>query len=171
MQDNAGQYAWKAISIKLFHRDIPGIVVWLDAGCKITRDISLVRSITSAKGIFILPANCSVGDLTHPSSIKALQFEDSVNLPMFSAAFIAFNLSLVESNEILDSWVSFSKMKEIIAPIGSNRSNHRFDQSLISMLIHKNKKLNYFSYGKISSRFFGFLVHQDVEMLPNKQVP
>lgn len=170
MAEDAGKFAWKPNSIKLFHHDFSRIVVWMDAGCKLTSRISLVRSIAKANGLFILPANCSVGSLTHPNSIKALRFEDSVNLPMFSAAFIALDLEHPRINEIFNSWVENTKTLQIIAPTGSNWSNHRYDQSLISMLIHKKEELHSTSYRKLPSRFFGFLIHQDVELAPNTQV-
>ena len=167
MADNAGQFAWKANSIQLSHRDFSGIVVWMDAGCKLTRSMSLVNKITVTNGLFILPANCSIQALTHPNSIKALKFEDSVNLPMFSAAFIAFDIENPITNKILESWVSSSNIKAIIAPSDSSPLNHRYDQSLISMLIHKNEQPNYRSYRKLRSKHFGFLIHQDVEFPAN----
>ena len=170
LEENAGQFAWKPNLIQLFHKDFSKIVFWMDAGCKLTGNTSLVRKIATANGLFILPSNCSIQALTHPNSIKALQFEESVKLPMFSAAFMALDLENPITNEVLNSWVKNSNVHEIIAPIGSNWSNHRYDQSLISMLIHKNEELHSTSYRKLPSRFFGFLIHQDVELPPDAHV-
>jgi hypothetical protein len=165
MAEDAGKFAWKANSIDLFHHDSAEIIVWLDAGCKLTGKLRLVKSIAAKNGFFILPANGSVGSLTHPDSVKSLQFENSAHLSMLSAAFIALDLSNRSTSGILNAWVAISNVREIIAPPDSNWFNHRYDQSIVSMLIHKNEDPHITNYRKLPSRFFGFLIHQDVESL------
>jgi len=161
--EDAGKFAWKPTSISLFHHDSARIVVWLDAGCKLTGNLRLVSDIAAKNGVFILPANCSVRSLTHPESIKTLQFEDSGHLPMLSAAFIALDLSNRDTSEILKTWVHNSQLRVVIAPKDSSWINHRYDQSLLSMIIHKSKDQHNFNYRRLPSRFFNFLIHQDVE--------
>ena len=70
----------------------------------------------------------------------------------------AKNSSLVD--DLLDEWYKHSINEEIIAPTGSSRSNHRQDQAILSVLIHKFK-LSLLT--PRTHRIFGILKHQDDE--------
>ena len=43
--------------------------------------------------------------------------------------------------KLLKDWFTFSKKEQYISPANSDRSNHRQDQSLLSILFYQNKKI------------------------------
>lgn len=58
-------------------------------------------------------------------------------------------------NKLLNEWVSCSMNKECIAPYLSNRSNHRQDQSVFSILLYQN------NFNCYNTRQFNFTTHFD----------
>ena len=55
-------------------------------------------------------------------------------------------------------WAYYSKQRECISPDGSDRSNHRQDQSLLSILFYLDKNIN---YSPKTKNFFNILVNQN----------
>lgn len=159
----AGHYAWKANIIEAAAEKRIGHLFWVDAGCKLLFDISIARGILEKDGYFILNASGSLGDLTHQITVERLQAQERVNTPMLSAAFIGFDLQNVVAFELVTKWASHSRQKMIIAPPGSNRLNHRQDQSVLTILINEIEGLRTKRYRNVASRQFGFLIHQDVD--------
>ena len=63
-----------------------------------------------------------------------------------------------EAREIIHKWKELALVKECIAPVGSNRSNHRQDQSILSILIYQSTL-----WQKMATSLLGVKVHQDID--------
>ena len=66
-----------------------------------------------------------------------------------------------KNQKIIDEWAKFSRNKDVIAPKGSSRKNHRQDQSILNILVHQNLK----SYMiPRTHKIFGILKHQNKDV-------
>ena len=73
---------------------------------------------------------------------------------------MGFAINSEKMKDLLLDWNEFSLRKEVIAPKGSNRLNHRQDQAILSVLIHQH------GFSRLTPRthkIFGILRHQDNE--------
>ena len=71
--------------------------------------------------------------------------------------------------KISNDWFEKCKLKELIAPEGSSRLNHREDQSLLTIICYK---YNIVKSLPSSHKNFGIIVHQDpgkIYLSPVKQ--
>jgi hypothetical protein len=78
---------------------------------------------------------------------------------MLTAGILGVKKTKLNTNLLFD-WSKYSEQKEIIAPIGSNRLNHRQDQSVLSLLFYKYYRVDKFQ------RF----IKQQWEVLPHKDI-
>ena len=53
---------------------------------------------------------------------------------------MGFSKSSALCQDIIWEWLQLSKIKDFIQPEGSNRRNHRQDQSLLSLIYYSKKK-------------------------------
>jgi hypothetical protein len=166
---NAGEYAWKAACISLAVSSTENGILWFDAGNIITAKLDLIRKIIYKNGIFIMGSSSTIRQLTHPKSLKYFRCAEFLDLPQFSAAAIGFSQQSWEAKEILDYWLFCSKNKNIIAPKGSSRLNHRQDQAILTLIILEAEEMNARIRKQIARHndiaFYKFLIHQDVESI------
>jgi hypothetical protein len=156
-----GSYAWKPISI---YKEFVGStknIIWLDAGCLITRNLNLLKSIVKKNGFYSPQSSDTIIKWTHPQTLKALD----TNKKLFtkrniSGGIVGFANNSEKIKDLLGSWYEFSKREDVIAPKGSSRLNHRQDQAILSVLIHKHKVSK---FTPRTHKIFGILRHQDNE--------
>lgn len=156
-----GSYAWKPISIYEEFKNTSKNVLWLDAGCLINKKLSLLKIIIKKNGFYSPQSSDNIKKWTHEQTLNLLKAPNSIlRKRNISGGIVGFakNSSLVD--DLLHEWYKHSINEEIIAPTGSSRSNHRQDQAILSVLIHKFK-LSLLT--PRTHRIFGILKHQDDE--------
>jgi|LauGreDrversion4_2_1035121.scaffolds.fasta_scaffold137149_3 hypothetical protein len=158
---NSGEYAWKSQVFKMeFDKTRKGeFLLWLDAGCFIRKKILLIKASLLFYGFYSPLSGGSIKKLTHPQTIEELCLHQYAECQMLSAGLIGVKNSPI-NKMLIDEWSKHSFKKSIIAPCGSNRSNHRQDQSLFSLLlysIYRIKKLPYFT-----TKWREILPHRDI---------
>jgi hypothetical protein len=89
-------------------------------------------------GIFTTVTRGTIGDWTHSKTVNKLNANDILHLRELNGACIGFNNKNKKANNILKLWSDYALDEEIINPEGSNKLNHRFDQAVLSILIHKH---------------------------------
>ena len=67
--------------------------------------------------------------------------EDVLELSNLTGGLIGLNTANSHAAALLFEWEKYSAIEECIAPKGSDRSNHRQDQSVLTILFHNAKKL------------------------------
>ena len=83
-----------------------------------------------------------------------------LNKRNISGGIVGFSQTNPRSVKMLEEWYSNSIIKEVIAPEGSSRLNHRQDQAILTLLMHKYK----LSWSTLRThKMFGILKHQDVD--------
>jgi len=156
----AGQYAWKPQIIRTVARENPGIVCWMDAGNIIDVPLLQLRRETVRFGYHSASSSGTLGAWTHPGMLRYLGLPaswktDAANL---NGACIAFDTRNPTAADLLERWANLSLIEDCIAPSGSDRSNHRQDQALLTVLAYLAGHP-----AKASTELLGYRIHQDVE--------
>ena len=160
---NNGEYAWKPIIIQqvLESASSPSVIFWLDAGCILIKSIDKIVDYASTYGFWAPYSEGQVKQWCHPEVLSALEVEDWVAFKKnLAAGLIAFSTENINAKQLLKSWQSHALIRRHIGPKQSNRSNHRQDQSLLSILAHQRG----LAPGKIAASLWigRLLKHQDV---------
>ncbi|CAF1654899.1 unnamed protein product, partial [Didymodactylos carnosus] len=136
-------YAFKALIVKQAI-DKYGSIFYSDAGSEFRSTLSSIADNIERNGYFLTQQKSFINSLTHEDTFRyfnvnknALEYQDH----HCSAGLIGINKKNVDFyNNILLPFVNCSLVKECIAPQLSSVTKHRFDQSVLSILIKKNKK-------------------------------
>lgn len=135
----AGQYAWKPAAIwqtALTVREGP--LLWCDAGNRLDGPVGGLKSVIERQGVYSPISAGSVRKWTHPACLQYMNVPDSMlEMSPRNGAIVGFDLSNIHAWEVLEDWYRLAQIKECIAPEGSNRSNHRQDQAVLSVLYYR----------------------------------
>lgn len=134
---NFGEYAWKPIIIKKSYYYFKRPIIWLDAGCIITGSINCIIKYIKEKDVWSTYAKHSIRKYTHIGTIN--YFNIDYNLlwnKCCSAGTIAFMYPSKLARIIIDRWYKCAIIKECLAPRGSNKWNHRQDQTAFSIIVN-----------------------------------
>ncbi len=155
-----GSYAWKGVIIHEVYNRTEGLVLWLDAGNLINNNLFFIKVLIYIHGFFSPISSNRIIDWTHPDTLK--KFEDLENYYKKrnkNGAIIGFNVSNKNSKLFIEDFYKMSIDKSYIAPDGSSRENHRYDQSIISLLFFK-----YFNkFIPKTYKLFGISIHNDID--------
>ena len=160
---SAGQYAWKAALIKETIAEFgPRLYLWLDAGNLLTARIDDVFNHILREGIYSGTTGGTIRQWVHPKTFEALNKRPYMyrGLQMRSGAIIGFNYSKEYIREWFNTWASWCSQKHIIAPEGSDRSNHRQDQALLTLSywdLHRKRRFN------AVSEYYTIQCHRDID--------
>ncbi|HPH72413.1 MAG: hypothetical protein BWX65_00535 [Bacteroidetes bacterium ADurb.Bin057] len=156
---NAGEYAWKSVCIyRTLNESDSDLFLWLDSGCIITHRLNAVRNILKMYGFYSPYSSTTVQSLTHYSVLDYFKLSNrSKNQNMLSGGIVGVNKRKYNKVEIIKEWYRFSFEKDILSPIGSNKSNHRQDQSLLSCIYYSRYK----TCPILCRKYYNFLVHQN----------
>ena len=157
---NAGQYAWKPVIIREVAQEVHGIVLWCDTRNFIHESLSQLREIVMQQGIY---SPTSMGNLQEWTHYRTQRYFGIQNNFLFLAkqcragGLVAFNIDSDPVRAVIDKWAECAQIEDCIAPLGSDRRNHRQDQSVLSILyymFHKN--------AKTENRYLTISVHNEL---------
>lgn len=139
-------YAFKAIIIYKVLQNINVPLIYMDCGCGFnmeTIDKTLINISKNHFYIHIANNKNSIEsiELNHPNTLKHFDIKNT-EIITYSANFIGIDYNNDAIKKIINEWYNYAMKQEIICPIGSNRNNHRQDQSVLSCILH-NSKYNY----------------------------
>jgi hypothetical protein len=161
----AGEYAWKPTIIDELAMEFTRPICWMDAGNLIKEPLTFIKKMMNLTGFYSPSSKGTVEDWTHPLTLHALNYpKETLNETNLNGACIAFNPRISEANALLERWSHTAKNKDIIAPWGSSRSNHRQDQATLSALYYLSPLSHSTSPHKLLRlKKVGFVTHQDVD--------
>jgi len=143
----AGEYAWKPALLEETRLALgQRTYLWLDAGDRIVEPLDKLFLFLEVWGFFSNGTQGTVSKWNHPKMFEALdpRFKEYLPLRMRNGAIIGFNERLPWVRELMNTYAFWAKTKEIIAPEGSSRENHRQDQSCMTLLYWDYNKIHNF---------------------------
>jgi len=160
IKDNAGQYAWKPVIICDVLEEFKRPVCWMDAGNVVTEPLLWLRKVLGGNGFYSPISEGTIADWTHPGTLKALGAgRDLLGRRNRSGACVAV---AYDGNgpvsRMVRKWKACALARDCIAPPGSDRTNHRQDQAVLSVLSYQCGVAQRSPVLK-----HGFLTHRDLE--------
>jgi hypothetical protein len=151
---NAGEYAWKPVIIKecfdtfcdLYNDNI---VLWMDAGNMITGSIKRLEILIKNNNIYSPVTSGGILKNRHTDINKGWVHQKTYDLignniretyNMRAGGTIGFNCNNSWVVELISKFSMYACDKDIIAPEGSNRLNHRQDLSILTILFYQYKE-------------------------------
>tara|TARA_B100000965_G_scaffold393393_1_gene404205 strand:- start:2269 stop:3492 length:1224 start_codon:yes stop_codon:yes gene_type:complete len=155
-----GAYAWKPTIInEVLKEKNDGIVLWLDAGNILTGPLNRLKKVILYNNFYSPLSSGSLSDWCHPKTLDYFNVKgDLYSKPNLTGGLVGLNSSNYEVRQLIQKWYKYSNIKECISPEGSDRNNHRQDQSLLSILFYLNEKIK---YSPKTKKFFSILVNQN----------
>jgi len=131
-------YAWKPLAIKeALEREES--VLWLDAGSDIRAPLDTIDEYIHSDGHFLARGqDVDMTKMSHPQMYRALGADpfDFRKLGHFSGSVQGYLKHSDAYQHVLLPMAAKALLKECIAPAGSSLQNHRYDQSLLSILVY-----------------------------------
>ena len=142
INEKKGEYAWKSACIWETYKMIEtGILMWCDSANLFTETkIEHLIDIIKKQGIYSPSSKHTVKEWTHNKCLEYFNINSNnhiLNLQQRSGGMLCFDLDNISTHSIINEFYNLSKVKECIAPQGSNILNHRQDQALFTILYYK----------------------------------
>lgn len=138
----AGTYAFKSYCIwKTMCMCQTEQYLWLDAGCEISERLLAERNLMRLYGFYSPYSSTDIISLTHPDVMDAFASRlcHYEHKSMLTGGVVGLSVQSRFAIGLLAQWYNESKVQALLAPEGSNKSNHRQDQSLLSLIYYSRK--------------------------------
>lgn len=153
---DAGAYAWKPIIVSEMYKECNGILLWCDSGNILNNEIFKLMDVINTTKIYTPISSGTVQRWTHPLCLLSMHVpNEMLNLQMRNAACVGFLCNDASVETFVNEWKDLALVKENSLPEGANRSNHRWDQTILSILYYKNNI-------KRVDNYIGFTIHNDI---------
>ena len=168
--EKKGEYAWKSACIWQTYKNIDSdILMWCDsANLFTTSSIESLINIIKEQGIYSPSSKHTVREWTHNKCLEYFNIENDniiLNLQQRSGGMLCFDLNNISTHSVIKEFYNLSKIKECIAPDGTNILNHRQDQALFTILYY-----NYTNMKELENECICFEFHKfKHEDLNNKE--
>ncbi len=132
------KYAWKPAAL-VEAVDAYGTVLWLDAGSDLRGSIDMVAEILAREGCFLVKGQDL--DMTAKLHTKCprqlgLRAIDFAGKPSFAGNTQGYVRGSAAAQKVLQPMYEAACEKDCIAPFGSSLRNHRYDQSILSLIAY-----------------------------------
>lgn len=156
---NNCSYAWKPIIIYDVCEKYGGLVHWMDTRNLYSNFNTLIK-ILKNDYIYTPLSDGNVEKWTHQKCIDYLNGLKYKNNKMRNAAIVGINYDIKWIKEFVKEWRDLALIKECICPEGSDRKNHRQDQSLLTLLYYKYNDIHKF---KIINNYIDSSIHRPLK--------
>lgn len=159
----AGQYAWKpAILWEVVQEITTPLLLWCDAGNKIVGPLAHLQQCIAAESIYSPVSIGTVGMWwTHQGmqSYFSIQPNDTMLLKSpRNGAILGFHVENPRVRDFIKNYAELAEIRDCIAPEGSDRSNHRQDQALFTILYYRSPIIT-----KREPRQISLTIHNDID--------
>lgn len=155
----AGRFAWKPVIVHEVLNEFQKIVVWLDAGCLITQPLYQIRNVIKKHGFYSPISGGTIKEWTHPQTLEYMKVpEEMFNNRNLAGTVVAVNFNYPDALKLVKLWEEYASIEECIAPRGATKQNHRYDQSILTILAYRLGLTE-----KTPNRRLGFKIHQDID--------
>lgn len=159
MSESAGSYAWKPAAVETeLNQSDESLLLWLDAGDVLRRPLENVRRAIRDCGLWSPASAGTIAEWTHPTTLEKFSLPQRTLLsPNLNGAIVGVDRRCRKAKLAVHWWSLAANDKEWIAPKGSDRSNHRQDQSLLTLIA---AALSLYSF---PTNTLELATHQDVD--------
>lgn len=165
---NAGEYAWKPIIIEdaMNQEKRESILLWCDSGNIVRNNmIPNIKKFIELNHIYTPIAGLKLKDFTHRKTLDFFhiyeEHKSMLDNSNRNGAIIGFNLNIDSVRDFIKEFARCALIKECIAPEGSNRRNHRQDQSILTILFYLYVKK--YPQIQVIKDYLGIKIHQDCD--------
>lgn len=138
IENDTGSYAWKPLIVQEESEDDSGFLIWLDAGDRLVSSLSPITRLLKSRPFYSPYSSGTLSNWTHQDMLKRFDLTyDSSHLRNLNGAIIAFDTREQPARVLINEWSRCALDKECIAPNGSDRTNHRQDQSALSCIAYR----------------------------------
>jgi hypothetical protein len=118
-------------------RERRGLLLWLDSATILREPLDGVRAFTRAHGIYVPRGGKSaLSRWIHPSTMTYFELADGELAARTRAGgVVGVDTTSAVAQALVSEWARLAQVKECISPAGATRENHRFDQSVLSVLL------------------------------------
>lgn len=160
INEKKGEYAWKSACIwETYNVVNSGILIWCDSANLFTESkIEPLIDTIKQQDVYSPSSKHTVKEWTHKKCLEYFNIESDniiLNLQQRSGGMLCFNLDNINIHSIIKEFYELSKLKECIAPQGSNILNHRQDQALFTILYY-----NYTNMKELENECICFEFHK-----------
>lgn len=143
-------FAWMSVCVGELMQDssLPDKLIWLDTRDVIIKPLYSTKQLINLYGFYSPYSSTSIKALTYPTVLKLfttlegrIRSCDISNKQMLNTAVMGFSRKSSFAQSIVWEWMQLSRIKDMIQPSGSDRSNHRQDQSLLSLIYYEKKSI------------------------------
>jgi hypothetical protein len=160
----AGEFAWKPVIVWDVLQDASEPVCWMDAGNVLTGPVSAIEAAVRKTGFYSPRSNGTILNWTHPKMLAYFGVDAGWgrNKPNLNGACVAFDPSHRGARELARRWKAGALIRECIAPEGSDLTNHRQDQALLTVLTYLEAIASVSEPG-----YLGFEIQRDIDRREN----
>ncbi|MBI3403099.1 MAG: hypothetical protein HY048_16935 [Acidobacteria bacterium] len=129
--------AWKPVVVDdVLARD-GGLVIWLDSASLLHAGLDDAFARVAADGLFTLVGQSPARRWCHPATFECMRTPESDrDRPCRSAGVLGFSSEPPAVRDLVAEWRRLALIPGCLAPPGAGRSNHRYDQAILTNLLH-----------------------------------
>lgn len=159
---NQGQYAWKPVIVADILEESRGPTLWLDAGCVVTEPLFHIRWILRRFGFYSPASTGTIRQWTHPKTLAWFGVDPGLlDRRQRAACVVGASHAVPEARRIVQVWKECALQRDCIAPPGSDRTNHRQDQAVLSILVEQSTL-----QPVLTREWHGVEAHRDIDPPP-----
>lgn len=143
---NQKTYSWKPTIIKELFFEMKRTVLWADSATVIMRRLDPIWEMVRKHDNYVPISGMSeLSRWTHPDTLEYMKVpKEWYTVNNRCGGLCAFNYESEDMHWLISEWARFASIKECIKPEGADVTNHRDDQSILTILLtdlQKNKGL------------------------------
>lgn len=133
---NLQSYAFKAACFKeiIIKNNFTENIIWLDSATIVYENVRTLDNIIEVNEIYSPYSAETIQKYCHHLTIERMLYSNGLDKTMRAGGCIGIKLSSSVGKNFLDDFINYCLKKDVIIPAGSNKSNHRQDQSVLSIL-------------------------------------
>jgi len=129
-------------------------LIWCDTRNMVNNNLESLLKFLDTNGIYTDITQGNISDWTVNGTIEYFKKYEELDAkkylmyPMRNAALPCFNINIEWIREFINEFSRLSLIKDCIFPMGSSYSNHRQDQSILTIIYYKYKDIYNFRDNK-----------------------
>ncbi len=128
--------AWKPAAIEeVLERG--GLVLWLDSATIVRQGLDPIFSRIARDGVFTLVGQSPIRRWCHEATLQYMRVpEEDAGKPCRTAGVLGLDAGRPAIRALVAGWRASALVEACIEPPGASRSNHRYDQAILSNLLY-----------------------------------